>query len=83
MPDKLTVLNLFLLIYGFSLFCSVECHSCSNNRIPYGLEVHKNGQPVLLCSKPGCFQKVYAVRFFCSIRRVQIVCCFRIAMKEL
>ncbi|TMS39964.1 hypothetical protein L596_006411 [Steinernema carpocapsae] len=35
-------------------------HTCGNNKIPYGLEIYRNGQPALLCSKPNCFHNYYA-----------------------
>jgi len=38
----------------------VQSHTCGNNRIPYGIEIYRNGQPALLCSRPNCFDKTYA-----------------------
>uniref|UniRef100_A0AC34GZR0 Uncharacterized protein n=1 Tax=Panagrolaimus sp. ES5 TaxID=591445 RepID=A0AC34GZR0_9BILA len=54
-----------MYLLEISIFISIllfgcSAHSCSNNKIPYGLEIYKNGQPVLLCSKPSCFEKTYA-----------------------
>ncbi|CAD5225890.1 unnamed protein product [Bursaphelenchus xylophilus] len=39
---------------------SVSGHTCGENKIPFGLEVSRDGQPALLCSKPECFEKTYA-----------------------
>ncbi|VDP25634.1 unnamed protein product [Heligmosomoides polygyrus] len=33
---------------------------CGNNRIPFGIEVHKDGHLALLCSRPNCHEKKYA-----------------------
>uniref|UniRef100_A0A7I5EBK4 Secreted protein n=1 Tax=Haemonchus contortus TaxID=6289 RepID=A0A7I5EBK4_HAECO len=33
---------------------------CGNNRIPFGIEVHKDGHLTLLCSRPNCHEKKYA-----------------------
>ncbi|KAI6194872.1 Warthog protein 5 [Aphelenchoides besseyi] len=44
---------------------------CGNNKIPYGIEVYRNAQPVFLCSKPNCFEKTYAD---CDERAVRLSC---------
>ncbi|KAK0398989.1 hypothetical protein QR680_002849 [Steinernema hermaphroditum] len=43
-----------------ALTSNVMSHFCGNNKIPYGLEIYRNGQPALLCSRPNCFDKFYA-----------------------
>ncbi|CAJ0928613.1 unnamed protein product, partial [Mesorhabditis belari] len=47
------LLLLILMRIGF-------CEYCGNNKIPYGIEVHRDGRVLLLCSKPDCFDKKYA-----------------------
>uniref|UniRef100_A0A7E4UYG5 WxxW domain-containing protein n=1 Tax=Panagrellus redivivus TaxID=6233 RepID=A0A7E4UYG5_PANRE len=64
-PTRVCVLTMlprpWLLLSTFILSIAPALgHSCSNNRIPYGLEVFRNGQPSLLCSRPNCFEKTYA-----------------------
>jgi len=49
---------LFILI---SLITEIAVsHFCGDNKIPYGIEIYRNGQPALLCSRPTCFEKVYS-----------------------
>uniref|UniRef100_A0A1I7Y9X1 Uncharacterized protein n=1 Tax=Steinernema glaseri TaxID=37863 RepID=A0A1I7Y9X1_9BILA len=50
---------LFVLV-AIVLVNDIKAHFCGNNKIPYGLEIYRNGQPVLLCSRPNCFDKFYA-----------------------
>ncbi|KAI6232881.1 Warthog protein 5 [Aphelenchoides fujianensis] len=59
----------FLPLVTFFRFCSAS--SCGNNKVPYGIEVYRNGQPVFLCSKPNCFEKTYAD---CDERALQSAC---------
>ncbi|VDM10863.1 unnamed protein product [Wuchereria bancrofti] len=33
---------------------------CGENKIPFGIEVHPNAQPLLHCSRPSCFERRYA-----------------------
>ncbi|KAL3123120.1 hypothetical protein niasHT_005053 [Heterodera trifolii] len=49
----------FFLCFGI-LSSFVSAHTCGNNRIPYGIEIYHNGMPSLLCSRPNCFDKMYA-----------------------
>ncbi|KAK6052222.1 hypothetical protein COOONC_10273 [Cooperia oncophora] len=39
---------------------AVSAEFCGNNRIPFGIEVHKDGHLALLCSRPNCHEKKYA-----------------------
>ncbi|CAJ0571606.1 unnamed protein product, partial [Mesorhabditis spiculigera] len=48
------------LLAAISLVAHISAEYCGNNKIPYGIEVHKDGRLVLLCSKPECFEKKYA-----------------------
>uniref|UniRef100_A0A915DBS9 Uncharacterized protein n=1 Tax=Ditylenchus dipsaci TaxID=166011 RepID=A0A915DBS9_9BILA len=57
----LTLINLLVLLIVIILqVIPVTAHFCGNNRIPYGIEIYRNGQPSLLCSRPSCFEKTYA-----------------------
>lgn len=57
--------NIFWQIYIYIYFFKnlIFAHFCGENRIPYGIEIYRNGQPALLCSRPSCFEKTYAVNF--------------------
>ncbi|EYC30164.1 hypothetical protein Y032_0005g2490 [Ancylostoma ceylanicum] len=39
---------------------NLHAEFCGNNRIPFGIEVHKDGHIILLCSRPNCHEKKYA-----------------------
>uniref|UniRef100_A0A0N5AYG9 CLIP domain-containing serine protease n=1 Tax=Syphacia muris TaxID=451379 RepID=A0A0N5AYG9_9BILA len=32
---------------------------CGENKVPFGLEVHRNGQPSLLCARPNCNERKF------------------------
>uniref|UniRef100_A0A1I7XK87 Uncharacterized protein n=1 Tax=Heterorhabditis bacteriophora TaxID=37862 RepID=A0A1I7XK87_HETBA len=50
-----------LITIFLSLFIiMVLAEFCGNNKIPFGLEVHKDGHLTLLCSRPNCHEKKYA-----------------------
>ncbi|KAJ1362576.1 hypothetical protein KIN20_022178 [Parelaphostrongylus tenuis] len=49
----ISTLIIVILPYSASEFCG-------NNRIPFGIEVHKDGHLILLCSRPNCHEKKYA-----------------------
>lgn len=40
---------------------------CGDNKIPFGIEIYKNGHPMLLCSKPSCYDKTFAVSFLFGV----------------
>ncbi|CAD6198833.1 unnamed protein product [Caenorhabditis auriculariae] len=42
------------------LACSAAADYCGANKVPYGLEVHRDGRLNLLCSRPNCHEKKYA-----------------------
>ncbi|ETN84700.1 hypothetical protein RB195_003974 [Necator americanus] len=46
----------FLMVVLTNVFAEF----CGNNRIPFGIEVHKDGHVILLCSRPNCHEKKYA-----------------------
>ncbi|CAI4228401.1 unnamed protein product [Auanema sp. JU1783] len=52
-------MRLFIFILSHIL-SFVLSEFCGNNKIPYGLEVHRDGHLTLLCSKPNCHEKKYA-----------------------
>nr|AAD33830.1 warthog protein WRT-5 [Caenorhabditis elegans] len=33
---------------------------CGDHKVPFGMEVHKNGNVNILCSRPSCHEKKYA-----------------------
>lgn len=37
---------------------------CGDHKVPFGMEVHKNGNVNILCSRPSCHEKKYAVSCF-------------------
>jgi len=49
-----------LLATLFLRILPLLAHFCGENKVPYGLEVYRNGQPQLLCSRPNCFDKIYS-----------------------
>uniref|UniRef100_A0A914H2S7 Uncharacterized protein n=1 Tax=Globodera rostochiensis TaxID=31243 RepID=A0A914H2S7_GLORO len=49
----------YILLHCF-LSNIVSSHTCGSNKIPYGIEIYHNGMPSLLCSRPNCFDKMYA-----------------------
>ena len=61
----ISIQRLFTFLFsGFAIVPVILSSFCGNNKIPYGIEVYKDGQPSLLCSRPGCFEKTYAVRVY-------------------
>ncbi|CAJ0603121.1 unnamed protein product [Cylicocyclus nassatus] len=58
-----------------SLFSNVLTEFCGNNRIPFGIEVHKDGHLVLLCSRPNCHEKKYAVSLTECPERAEALSC--------
>ncbi|KAI1715608.1 warthog protein 5 [Ditylenchus destructor] len=56
----MTLTSTKCLIFLNSILTLAYAHFCGNNRIPYGIEIYRNGQPSLLCSRPSCFEKTYA-----------------------
>ncbi|VDD85065.1 unnamed protein product [Enterobius vermicularis] len=41
-------------------FCAVILADyCGENKVPFGLEVHRNGQPSLLCARPNCEERKF------------------------
>lgn len=54
-------MRLLLLISSCLLvLCSADF--CGTNKIPYGFEAHKDGGVALLCTRPECHEKKFAVR---------------------
>ncbi|VDN05878.1 unnamed protein product [Thelazia callipaeda] len=49
---------LILLSISWASPCKTEY--CGENKIPCGIEVYPNAQPLLHCSRPSCFQHRYA-----------------------
>ncbi|CAB3409288.1 unnamed protein product [Caenorhabditis bovis] len=47
---------ILLLIFPMLAFSDY----CGDHKIPYGVEVHKNGKLRLLCTRPNCHEKKYA-----------------------
>lgn len=46
-------------------FCAVILADyCGENKVPFGLEVHRNGQPSLLCARPNCEERKFTVSCF-------------------
>ncbi|EFO87206.1 CRE-WRT-5 protein [Caenorhabditis remanei] len=35
---------------------------CGEHKVPFGMEVHKNGNVNILCSRPNCHEKKYALQ---------------------
>ena len=57
----LAAMRLLLLISSCLLvLCSADF--CGINKIPYGFEAHKDGGVALLCTRPECHEKKFAVR---------------------
>lgn len=54
-------MNVCFSLILWQILMEIKADYCGENKIPYGLEVHRNGQPILLCSRPNCFEKKYAV----------------------
>uniref|UniRef100_A0A0M3I829 WxxW domain-containing protein n=2 Tax=Ascaris TaxID=6251 RepID=A0A0M3I829_ASCLU len=53
-------MNVCFSLILWQILMEIKADYCGENKIPYGLEVHRNGQPILLCSRPNCFEKKYA-----------------------
>ncbi|MFH4978196.1 hypothetical protein AB6A40_004905, partial [Gnathostoma spinigerum] len=51
-----------LVLRLIATYIVTECVAdfCGDNKIPFGFEVHRNGQLSLLCSKPNCFERKFA-----------------------
>lgn len=59
-PWLLQLQMLFFLL--LMTFASTMADYCGEHKVPFGVEVHKNGVVNILCSRPNCHEKKYAVR---------------------
>ncbi|MCP9266333.1 hypothetical protein DINM_021864 [Dirofilaria immitis] len=53
-------LHIFAIISSLISINLCKGEYCGENKIPFGIEVYPNAQPLLHCSRPSCFERRYA-----------------------